>query len=254
MPKRRSPRSSRRFPRTGSGPIDRAQIGEWRTAWRLAEVEPRRLLEADLLDPRDVVIALQEELPADVVVLAEPGTPTPNVSAYWECPEPGRTVIDPRGHGPMGYVIPAAMGVSMADPERPVVGLCGDGSFAMACGELETANRLQLPVLYVQFTNNSLGWIKMLQHLYLDQRYFSVDPGPMNYVGVAQAMGLDAIRVNDLEPVAGSGPRVADPPPPNLHRRPGPRRDHARPTGRPLASRPGGSHQPPGVLGPCPTI
>jgi acetolactate synthase-1/2/3 large subunit len=176
-----------------------AQIGEWRTTWRLAEVEPRRLLDADLIDPRDVIVALQEELPANVVVLAEPGTPTPNVSAYWECPEPGRTVIDPRGHGPMGYVIPAAMGVSLADPERPVVGLTGDGSFAMACGELETANRLQLPVLYVQFTNNSLGWIKMLQHLYLGQRYFSVDPGPMNYVGVAQAMGLDAIRVNDLD-------------------------------------------------------
>jgi acetolactate synthase-1/2/3 large subunit len=107
-------------------------------------------------------------------------------------------VIDPRGHGPMGYVIPAAIGVSLADPERPVLGLCGDGSFAMACGELETANRLNVPVLYVQFTNNSLGWIKMLQHLYLDQRYFSVDPGPINYVGVAQAMGLEALRVNDI--------------------------------------------------------
>jgi acetolactate synthase-1/2/3 large subunit len=175
-----------------------AQIREWRTAWRLAEVEPRRLLDADLLDPRDVVIALQEEMPEDVIVLAEPGTPTPNVASYWECPEAGRSVIDPRGHGPMGYVIPAAIGVSLADPERPVLGLCGDGSFAMACGELETANRLNVPVLYVQFTNNSLGWIKMLQHLYLDQRYFSVDPGPINYVGVAQAMGLGALRVNDL--------------------------------------------------------
>jgi acetolactate synthase I/II/III large subunit len=176
-----------------------AQIREWRSAWRLAEVEPRRLLDADLLDPRDVIIALQEEMPADVVVVAEPGTPTPNVAAYWECPAPGRTVIDPRGHGPMGYVIPAAMGVSLADPERSVLGLCGDGSFAMACGELETAHRLNLPIFYVQFTNNSLGWIKMLQHLYLGQRYFGVDPGPMNYVGVATAMGLDAVRVNSLE-------------------------------------------------------
>jgi acetolactate synthase-1/2/3 large subunit len=175
-----------------------AQIREWRTAWRLSEVESTRLLDADLLDPRDVIIALQEELPSDVVVVAEPGTPTPNVSAYWECPEPGRTVIDPRGHGPMGYVIPAAMGVSLADPERTVVGLCGDGSFAMSCGELETAHRLNLPVLYVQFTNNSLGWIKMLQHLYFDQRYFSVDPGPMNYVGVATAMGVQGLRVTTI--------------------------------------------------------
>jgi acetolactate synthase-1/2/3 large subunit len=175
------------------------QIGEWRTAWRLAEVEPKRLLDADLIDPRDVIIALQEELPADVIVLAEPGTPTPNVSSYWECPEPGRTVIDPRGHGPMGYVIPAAMGVAIAAPGRPVLGLTGDGSFAMACGELETARRLELPVLYVQFTNGTLGWIKMLQHLYLERRYFGVDPGPIDYVGVAKAMGLEAVRVTTLE-------------------------------------------------------
>ena len=90
------------------------------------------------------------------------------------------------------------MGVSLADPERTVVGLCGDGSFAMSCGELETAHRLNLPVLYVQFTNNSLGWIKMLQHLYFDQRYFSVDPGPMNYVGVATAMGVQGLRVTTI--------------------------------------------------------
>ena len=174
-------------------------IGEWRTAWRLAEVEPRRLLDADRLDPRDVVIALQEELPADVIVVAEPGTPTPNVSAYWECPTHGRTVIDPRGHGLMGYVIPAAMGVAIAAPERPVLGLTGDGSFAMACGELETARRLGLAVLYVQFTNGSLGWIKMLQHLYLDRRYFGVDPGPIDYVGVAKAMGIEAARVSTID-------------------------------------------------------
>lgn len=175
------------------------EIRTLRTAWLLGEVEPKRILDGDLIDPRDVIIALQEELPADVVVLAEPGTPTPNIASYWECPQPGRSVIDPRGHGPMGYVIPAAMGVAIADPERPVLGLTGDGSFAMACGELETAARLRLPVLYVQFTNNSLGWIKMLQHLYMGQRYFSVDPGPINYVAVASAMGLDAVRVAMLE-------------------------------------------------------
>jgi acetolactate synthase-1/2/3 large subunit len=108
-------------------------------------------------------------------------------------------VIDPRGHGPMGYVIPAAMGVAVAEPGRPVLGLTGDGSFAMACGELETARRLGLSVLYVQFTNGSLGWIKMLQHLYLERRYFGVDPGPIDYVGAAKAMGVDAVRVTTLE-------------------------------------------------------
>jgi acetolactate synthase-1/2/3 large subunit len=175
-----------------------AQIANWKSEWRATEVTPVRKVPAGMLDPRDVILALQQTLPPEAIVLAEPGTPTPNISAFWETPTAGRTVIDPRGHGPMGYVIPASIGVAIAAPDRPVVGLTGDGSFAMACGELETVARLQIPVIYLQFTNNSLGWIKMLQHLYLGERYFSVDPGPINYVGVAVAMGLEARKVESI--------------------------------------------------------
>jgi acetolactate synthase-1/2/3 large subunit len=69
----------------------------------------------------------------------------------------------------------------------------------MGCGELETAVRFQLPIIYVQFTNGSMGWIKMLQHLYTDRRYFGVDPGPIDAVGLANAMGMPAMRVSSLD-------------------------------------------------------
>src|SRR5690606_26613941 len=108
------------------------------------------------------------------------------------------TVV-PRGHGPMGYAIPAAVGAAFARPGAPVLSLTADGSFAMACGELETVARFQLPIVFVQFTNASLGWIKMLQHLYTDRRYFGVDPGPIDAVGVARACGVDGTRVRDLD-------------------------------------------------------
>jgi len=175
------------------------QVAAWKAAWRASEIEPQREIPVGMLDPRDVVLALQRQLPPEAIILAEPGTPTPNVSAYWETQVAGRTVIDPRGHGPMGYVIPAAIGVAIAAPDRPVVGLTGDGSFAMACGELETIARLALPLLFVQFTNASLGWIKMLQHLYLGERYFSVDPGPINDVAVSQGMGIDAALITTAD-------------------------------------------------------
>ena len=132
------------------------------------------------------------------LVLADPGTPTPHIADLWRTPVPGRTVIAPRGHGPMGYAIPAAVGASVANPEATVVAVAADGSFAMSCGELETVARLGLPIIYVQLTNFSLGWIKMLQHLYTERRYFSVDPGPTDAVLVAQASGLDAVRVHSL--------------------------------------------------------
>src|SRR5262249_30582327 len=118
--------------------------------------------------------------------------------SYWETARPGRTVICPRGHGPMGYAIPASVGIAFARPGEPVVSLTADGSFAMACGELETIARFGLPILTVQFTNHSLGWIKRLQHLYPGGRYFGVDPGPIDAVAVAKACGLAAEHVTDL--------------------------------------------------------
>lgn len=69
----------------------------------------------------------------------------------------------------------------------------------MSCGELETIARLDLPVIAVQLTNHSLGWIKMLQHLYQGGRYFGVDPGPIDAVAVAQACGLRAARPTTVE-------------------------------------------------------
>ncbi len=151
------------------------------------------------LEPASVVTLLNRVLGSGTVVLADAGTPTPNVACYWETVSPGRTVIAPRGHGPMGYAIPGAIGACFARPGRPLLAVTADGSLAMACGELETAARFRLPILFVQFTNFSLGWIKMLQHLYAEGRYFGVDPGPIDAVGVARACGLDGERVSSLD-------------------------------------------------------
>lgn len=99
----------------------------------------------------------------------------------------------------MGYAIPGAIGAAIAQPGRPVVSLTTDGSFAMSCGELETACRLNLPIIYVQFTNYSFGWIKMIQHLYLERRYFGVDFGPIRTTAVVRGFGIRATRAESAE-------------------------------------------------------
>jgi acetolactate synthase-1/2/3 large subunit len=177
----------------------RSWIHERRQAWFRSPPEPRAPDDGALLAPRDVLRVIREEAATDVLLVADPGTPTPNVAAYWETERAARDVIVPRGHGPMGYAIPGAIGAAMAFPGRQVVALTADGSFAMSCGELETAVRLRLPIVHVQFTNGSMGWIKMLQHLYMGKRYFGVDSGSIDAVAVAQGMGLDAARVTGLE-------------------------------------------------------
>ncbi|WP_256839739.1 thiamine pyrophosphate-binding protein [Ornithinimicrobium faecis] len=168
-----------------------------RTAWAADRWEGD--LKDGQLHPRDVVELVDEVIGSESLWVADPGTPTPNVATYRAISKPGRSVIIPRGHGPMGYAIPAAVGISVARPGLPVVSVTADGSFAMACGELETVSRFDLPILYVQFTNHSMGWIKMLQHLYSSKRYFGVDPGTIDAVKVAEGCGLRAERVTTLE-------------------------------------------------------
>lgn len=149
-------------------------------------------------DPRELVELLQDVLGPKTRVFGEPGTPTPYLSAYWQSPGGARDVVLPRGHGAMGFAIPAAVGAYMADPEWTTVAMTTDGSFGMACGELDTVARLHVPLVILHLSNGSLGWIKALQHFYLDRRYFGVDLGPVDAVRVAEGFGLPAARVQDL--------------------------------------------------------
>jgi acetolactate synthase I/II/III large subunit len=175
---------------------------------RRADVARRREPQPEILRPDpgpgklhvdDVLDTLAHTLAAvEPIVVADPGAPTPAVADRYPVRRAGRSIVIPRGHGPMGFALPAAVGVSLAQPGRTVLALTADGSFAMSCGELETIARFQLPVIAVQLTNHSLGWIKMLQHLYQGERYFGVDPGPIDAVGVARACGLRAERPRSL--------------------------------------------------------
>ncbi len=75
--------------------------------------------------------------------------------------------------------------------------MTGDGSFGMSVGELETITRLNLPIVIIQCSNSSFGWIKELQHLYYDNRYFSVDFNPVDYAAIARGFGFQATQVVD---------------------------------------------------------
>jgi acetolactate synthase-1/2/3 large subunit len=151
-----------------------------------------------LLQPRDVVRCLHAVMGGRTWVVADPGTPTPNLSAYWESAGDGWRVVIPRGHGPMGYSIPAAVGVAVAHPGERVLCVTTEGSLAMGVGDWETAARLALPITYVVLDNTSMAWIKMLQHLFLDRRYFGVDPEPIDPVLLAEGMGIRGTRATAL--------------------------------------------------------
>ena len=147
--------------------------------------------------PERLVHDLVAVLPPQAIVVADAGTPCPYLSAYWRQPQAGRYFITNRAHGALGFALPAAIGAQIGRPQSRVVAMMGDGSFGFSLGELETAVRLNLPIVFVVVANGSYGWIKAGQKSGFDQRYFAVDFTPGNAAAVAATFGLQTWRVEN---------------------------------------------------------
>ncbi len=154
--------------------------------------------------PERLIATLQQVLPDDATVVADPGTPCPYVSAYYRFPRAGRHFISNRAHGALGFSLAAAMGAKVGRPDAPCVAVMGDGSFGMAVGELETLRRLALPLTVVVVSNSVYGWIKAGQKTGFGARYFSVDFGETDHAAVARAFGIDAWRVTEPGALEGA--------------------------------------------------
>ncbi|MBL6953622.1 MAG: thiamine pyrophosphate-binding protein [Alphaproteobacteria bacterium] len=147
--------------------------------------------------PERLVATLSELLDDDAVLIADPGTPCPYLSAYYPVRRTGRQFFSNRAHGALGYSLPAAVGACYGRPGAKVVAVMGDGSFGFNAGELETVVRLGLPITFVVVSNGVFGWIKAGQKSGFEGRYFSVDFSTTDHARVAEAYGLQAWRVED---------------------------------------------------------
>ncbi|HEX5164859.1 MAG TPA: thiamine pyrophosphate-binding protein [Thermomicrobiales bacterium] len=169
-----------------------------------ATVAEEAASDAQPIKPQRVIATLKRLVDAETVLVADPGTPTPFIGAQYELAQAGRWTVIPRAHGGLGYALPAVVGAYHGRPNARTVGLMGDGSFGMSVGELETISRLNLPIVLLHFNNGCFGWIKELQHLYHERRYFSVDFNPVDYSAIARGFGLRAWQVTDPADLEGA--------------------------------------------------
>ena len=147
--------------------------------------------------PERVVAELKRVLPGDAVVVADPGTPCPYFSAYYENERTGRHFISNRAHGALGYSMAAAAGAHFGRPGVKIVAVMGDGSFGFTAGELETICRLKIPLAMIVISNSTYGWIKAGQKSGFGGRYFAVDFSRTDHAAVASAFGVKSYRVED---------------------------------------------------------
>jgi acetolactate synthase-1/2/3 large subunit len=149
------------------------------------------------IKPERVIAELRAVLSDDALLVADPGTPCPYLSAYYELRRAGRQLWSNRAHGALGYSMAAAAGAAIGRPGVKVVSVMGDGSFAFTAGELETIVRLKLPITMLVISNASFGWIKAGQRSGFGRRYFSVDFGRTEHAAVAAAFGVKSWKVED---------------------------------------------------------
>ncbi len=112
------------------------------------------------------------------------------------------------GAGTMGYAVPAAMGAKVAEPERPVWAIDGDGCFQMTNQELATCAINNIPIKVAIINNSSLGMVRQWQTLFYDGRYSNTDLETghgtariPDFVKLAEAYGCLALRVEKEEDV-----------------------------------------------------
>ncbi|WP_341954203.1 acetolactate synthase large subunit [Salinibacterium sp. TMP30] len=112
------------------------------------------------------------------------------------------------GAGTMGYGLPAAMGAKVANPERDVWAIDGDGCFQMTNQELATCTINKIPIKVAIINNSSLGMVRQWQTLFYDGRHSFTDLNTghdtemiPDFVKLGEAYGCLAIRVTKKEEI-----------------------------------------------------
>jgi acetolactate synthase-1/2/3 large subunit len=149
------------------------------------------------LSATDALDAFFKVAPDDAIVTTDVGQHQMWAAQRQRAIHP-RNFITSAGLGSMGFGLPAAIGAQMANPNRTVVAICGDGGFQMSIAELATLKRFDLPVKILLIDNQRLGMVRQWQELFYDKRYSHTDLSDNpDFVMVARGYGIRAERVED---------------------------------------------------------
>lgn len=121
-----------------------------------------------------------------------------------------RSFISSGGLGTMGYGLPAAIGAQVGVPDALVIDIDGDGSLQMVSQDLATISGNNLPIKIIVINNGYLGMVRQWQELFYNHRYSQVDlsAGSPDFVKLADAYGIDAVRIETVGELNKSLPGV----------------------------------------------
>ncbi|WP_296118187.1 biosynthetic-type acetolactate synthase large subunit [uncultured Eubacterium sp.] len=149
-----------------------------------------------------VMEEIYRQTKGDAIIVTEVGQHQMWAAQYYKFSKP-RTLLTSGGLGTMGYGLGAAIGAQVANPEKQVINIAGDGCFRMNMNEIATAVRQQLPLIQIVINNQVLGMVHQWQGLFYEKRYSNtiLNDG-VDFVKLAEAMGATGMRAKTQEEFA----------------------------------------------------
>ncbi|KAF4576368.1 Acetolactate synthase, mitochondrial [Pleurotus pulmonarius] len=175
-------------------------IKSWKKKYPFTYV-PSNAAAGDPMKPQEVV----EELDRQVADQKENVIITTGVGQHqmwaaqhfrWRYPQ---SLVTSGGLGTMGFGLPSAIGAKVAAPNKMVIDIDGDASFSMTAMELATASQFNIGVKVLVFNNEFQGMVLQWQDLFYDSRYSHTRMTNPNFIRLAQAMGVHAIRCTTVD-------------------------------------------------------
>ena len=152
---------------------------------------------------------IRKVLPKDGLLVVDAGNGGKHVRSYFKSYEPG-TFMCIDDWASVGGSFPIALGAKLARPDRPV--LCASGDMGAMCniGELETAVREKIPVVYVVFNDQGLGNERAFQNEHYGGRFYAVDYQNPDFGALARVFGAHGEQVQHPGELEGAIQRAFD--------------------------------------------
>lgn len=147
--------------------------------------------------PLAVLSELRLALPDEGILTVDVGAHLHLAGQHWRTPAPQKLLMT-NGWSGMGFALPAALAAKLCHPELPVVALMGDGGFYMTVGELATAKRLNLKIVFVVIYDNSLTLINIKQNKKNYDSHYGTDLNSLPEEPTNHYFGVPVLRATDL--------------------------------------------------------
>ena len=169
------------------------QIKKWKKDYSLIY----RKTKDDILIPQEILSEIDKITKGNVIVATDVGQHQMWAAQFLTFNNP-YSILTSGGAGTMGFGLPAAIGAQVANPNKKVLAVVGDGGFQMTFQELMLIKEYNLPVKIFIINNSYLGMVRQWQELFHEKRYSSVDLSyNPDFIKIGEAYGIKSIQLKN---------------------------------------------------------